>query len=133
MTEGMRLYLFAAILIASCSHEGMAACRDRVARDGDAIGMFPNATMVTESGAESLPPSKSIVYIIGGVRCPGGFLVEKGKGPTAKQALSWAGGPLSTADLNESILIRQTSDGPKSIPVDLDNSTRKNERLQTGG
>ena len=30
MTQGMRLYLFWYILIALCSHEGMAACRDRV-------------------------------------------------------------------------------------------------------
>jgi hypothetical protein len=120
------------LMLAICSKAGATACRERVASDAGAIKLFPGATMDTEPGNHNVP-AKPVVYVTGDVRCPGAFLIANGKGPTLRQALAWAGGPLPTAFLNQSTIIHQTSDGPQGIPIDLENIPKgKMQRFKLG-
>lgn len=60
-----------------------------------------------------------IVYIVGDLAKPGGFLVENSDHLTALQAVALAQGANKTAALNKSKLIRKTSNGPQETRVQL--------------
>ncbi|MFB3923198.1 MAG: polysaccharide biosynthesis/export family protein [Terriglobia bacterium] len=62
-----------------------------------------------------------VVYVVGDVRKPGGFVMEDRENITVLQALAMAEGALSTAAKNRARIIRKGPDGERSeIPVDLD-------------
>jgi polysaccharide export outer membrane protein len=82
---------------------------DVAVRAGMAI--LPGDTiMVSRSG---------IVYVVGDVVKPGGFLIESGQHLTALQAIALAQGTNHTAALNHTKLIRKTPNGPEETPVEL--------------
>jgi polysaccharide biosynthesis/export protein len=58
-----------------------------------------------------------IVYVVGDVRLPGGFVMDKGSGLTTLQALALAQGATNTASLNNSKVIHQTGDQAKETPI----------------
>ncbi len=60
-----------------------------------------------------------IVYVVGDVRLPGGFILDKSNGLTILQALALAQGATNTAALNNSKLIRKTADGPHETQIYL--------------
>jgi polysaccharide biosynthesis/export protein len=57
-----------------------------------------------------------IVYVVGDVAHPSGFLIEDNS-LTVLKALALAGGGTKTSNLNKAKIIRQTPDGAKEIPV----------------
>ncbi|HET7259412.1 MAG TPA: SLBB domain-containing protein, partial [Candidatus Acidoferrum sp.] len=60
-----------------------------------------------------------IVYVVGDVRQPGGFVMENGKDLTVVQAIALAQGIGPNAALGAARLVRKTPDGPKDIPLQL--------------
>jgi polysaccharide export outer membrane protein len=59
-----------------------------------------------------------IIYVVGEVNRPGGFVMEDNK-LTASQVLVLAAGPTSGAALNRTKMIRHTPEGLKDIPLPL--------------
>jgi polysaccharide export outer membrane protein len=60
-----------------------------------------------------------IVYVVGDVHLPGGFVMENGKDLTVLQAIALAQGTNPNAALNAARLIRKTPEGPQEIPLSL--------------
>jgi polysaccharide biosynthesis/export protein len=60
-----------------------------------------------------------IVYVVGDVGKPGGFLIETNDRLTVLQAIALAQGTNRTASLNHSKLIRKTVTGREEVPVPL--------------
>jgi len=75
------------------------------------VDVFPGDTIVVTKAP--------IVYVVGDVRLPGGFVVDKSNGLTILQALALAQGATNTARLNSSKLIHKTEEGPKETPIFL--------------
>jgi polysaccharide export outer membrane protein len=59
-----------------------------------------------------------VVYVVGDVSHPSGFMIEDNS-LTVLKALALAGGANRTASLNGSKLLRQTANGVQEIPVQL--------------
>jgi len=60
-----------------------------------------------------------IVYVVGDVGKPGGFLIENNDRLTVLQAVALAQGTNKTAALNQAKLIRKTETGREEMPVPL--------------
>jgi len=60
------------------------------------------------------------IYVVGEVLSPSAFIMERRSGYTALKALAMARGPTRLAKLSQSIIVRQTPEGVKQIPVPLD-------------
>jgi polysaccharide export outer membrane protein len=60
------------------------------------------------------------IYVVGQVVNPSAFIMERKSGYTALKALAMAHGPTRLAKLSQAIIVRQTPDGVKQIPVPLD-------------
>jgi polysaccharide biosynthesis/export protein len=60
-----------------------------------------------------------IVYVVGDVHKPGGFVMENGNNMTVLRAISMAEGINPTASLNHARLIRKTPQGQQEIPINL--------------
>jgi polysaccharide export outer membrane protein len=75
------------------------------------VAILPGDTvMVSRSG---------IVYVVGDLVKPGGFLIDSGQHLTALQAIALAQGANHTAALNNTRLIRKTLAGPQETHVQL--------------
>ena len=75
------------------------------------VDIFPGDTIVVTK--------QQVVYVVGDVYNPGGFIMDISNGLTVLQALALAQGATSTAQLNSSKLIRKTNEGPKETPIYL--------------
>ena len=75
------------------------------------VDVFPGDTIVVTKAP--------IVYVVGDVRLPGGFIVDKSNGLTILQALALAQGATNTASLNSSKLIHKTADGPHETTISV--------------
>jgi polysaccharide export outer membrane protein len=62
---------------------------------------------------------EGIVYVVGDVGKPGGFLIENNDRLTVLQAISLAQGTNKTAALNRAKVIRKTDTGRQELPVSL--------------
>ncbi len=60
-----------------------------------------------------------VVYVVGDVTHPGGFVMDKNEGLTVLQAIALAEGLTSTAKAGQARLIRNTSEGRREIPIPL--------------
>lgn len=60
-----------------------------------------------------------VVYIVGDVEKPGGFLVDNNERLSTAQALSLAGGPNKTASLSKTRLIRKVDGGRQEYVIDI--------------
>jgi len=85
------------------SKPGSTAAFNVDVRPGDTI-------MVSHAG---------IVYVVGDVGKPGGFLIDNNDRLTVLQAIALAQGTNRTASLNHSKLIRKTEAGREEVPVPL--------------
>ncbi len=74
------------------------------------VDIFPGDTVVVSKAG--------IVYVIGDVRLPGGFVLENSD-LTVLQAVAMAQGTNTTAKLDNTLLIRKTAEGHREIPVRL--------------
>lgn len=80
---------------------------------------LPPESNVAISPGDTIVVSKAgIVYVVGDVQLPGGFIMENSN-LTILQAIAMAQGTNPTAKLDRTILIRSTPDGRKEIPVRL--------------
>jgi polysaccharide export outer membrane protein len=83
-----------------------------------------DAAKTAENNIELLPgdtvvvSKAGIVYVVGEVNRPGGFVMEDNK-ITATQILAMAAGPSQYAALNRTLMIRRTPEGLKDIPLPL--------------
>lgn len=91
-----------------------------------AIVAFDSSPEVAKRAGVAIQPgdtivvSKSgVVYVVGDLGKPGGFLIENNQRLTAVQAVALAQGANKTAALNKSRLIRKTANGPEEIHVQL--------------
>lgn len=78
-------------------------------------------------GDKLIIPRAGIVYILGEVSRPGGFIMENDGNMSLLQAVAMAGGVNRTASMNRSKLIRKTANGYTEVPVPL------KKLLQGGG
>jgi polysaccharide export outer membrane protein len=75
---------------------------------------------VTVDPGDTILVSKAgVVYVVGDVRQPGGFVMENGKDITVLQAIALAQGIGPNAALNGARLVRKTPEGPKEVPLAL--------------
>jgi polysaccharide biosynthesis/export protein len=72
-----------------------------------------------EPGDTVMISHAGIVYVLGDVGKPGGFLIENNDRLTVLQAIALAQGTNRTASLNHSKLIRKTETGREEVPVPL--------------
>jgi polysaccharide export outer membrane protein len=76
------------------------------------VDVLPGDTVVVSKAG--------LVYVVGDVKLPGGFVMENGK-MTILQAVAMAQGANPTASLNKAKLIRTTATGQTETPLDLKN------------
>jgi polysaccharide export outer membrane protein len=76
------------------------------------VDIFPGDTVVVATAG--------IVYVVGAVRTPGGYIMDNGK-MTLLQALAMAQGTSSTASMNHARLVRKTPTGQQEMPLALNN------------
>lgn len=89
------------------------------------VELFRDPAKAPESNVEIAPgdtiliSKAGVVYVVGDVKRPGGFVLDKSATITVLQALALAEGPEPTASLNSARIIRKTSDGHQEIPIQL--------------
>src|SRR5713226_9904537 len=75
---------------------------------------------VTVEPGDTIVVSKAgVVYVVGDVHQPGGFVMENGNDITVLRAIALAQGTNPNAALNAARLIRKTPEGPKDVPLQL--------------
>ena len=88
------------------------------------IQLSSNLADDTQNNVEVLPGDTiivsraGIVYVVGDVQHPSGFLIED-TSLTVLKALALAGGSTRTSSLNKTKILRQTPNGVQEIPVRL--------------
>ncbi len=93
--------------------------------DRTMIKLSTDPTKPTQSDVQIYPGDTievlraPIVYVVGDVHMPGGFIVENGKRLTVLQAVAMAQGANATAALDSARIIRNTSQGRQDIPIAL--------------
>lgn len=77
------------------------------------------ANVPVQPGDTVVVSKAGVVYVVGDVAKPSGFVMENNERMTVLQALAMAGGANTTASLNSARVIRQAPDGLKEIPIPL--------------
>lgn len=80
------------------------------------VDIQPGDTVVVPPGA--------IVYVLGEVGKPGGYILGSGNGVTVLRVVAAAGGPTRDASLRGARMIRRTPNGLQELPVPLKNLLR---------
>src|SRR5713226_8434339 len=75
------------------------------------VELFPGDTIVV--------PSAGIVYVLGEVNKPGGYVLNSTGGVTLLRVVAAAGGPTHAASVGGTKMIRRTSTGLEELPVPL--------------
>src|SRR5262249_6047279 len=73
------------------------------------VDVYPGDTIVVSKAG--------LGYVVGDVRLPGGFIIDKDKDLTVLQAIALAQGVTNYADLNRSKVIRKTPSGIQETPI----------------
>ena len=93
--------------------------------DLNRVNITQDLTKSTESNVEidpgdTIAVSKAgIVYVVGDVQRPGGFVMENNEHMTVLQAVALAQGTNHTAALNAARILRRTSAGPTEVKIPL--------------
>jgi polysaccharide export outer membrane protein len=74
------------------------------------VDIYPGDTIIVSRAG--------IIYVVGDVNHPSGFLIED-NALTVLKALALAGGGTRTSSLNKTKILRQTPSGIQEIPVEL--------------
>lgn len=85
----------------------------------DDASQSASANVPVQPGDIVVVSKAGIVYVVGDVAKPSGFVMENNERMTVLQALAMAGGANSTASLNSARVIRQAPDGLKEVPIPL--------------
>src|SRR5882672_11830768 len=72
-----------------------------------------------EPGDTIVVSKAGVVYVVGDVHQPGGFVMENGNDITVLKAIALAQGTNPNAALNSARLIRKTPEGSKEVPLPL--------------
>jgi len=75
--------------------------------------------VAVEPGDTVVVSKAGVVYVVGDVRQPGGFVMENGNDISVLKAIALAQGTNPNAALNAAKLIRKTPEGPKDVAVSL--------------
>jgi polysaccharide export outer membrane protein len=75
--------------------------------------------VTVEPGDTILISKAGVVYVVGDVHQPGGFVMENGNDITVLKAIALAQGTNPNAALNGARLIRKTPGGPQDVPLAL--------------
>lgn len=75
--------------------------------------------IMVEPGDTILVSKGGVVYVVGDVRQPGGFVMENGKDITVLQAVALAQGTNPNAALGSARLIRKGPNGPEDVSIPL--------------
>jgi polysaccharide export outer membrane protein len=98
--------------------------RDRSAVP-ETVSLFAAAEGASESNVRVFPGDTvivrkaGIVYVVGDVNKPGGYVMENSENFTAMQAIALAQGAARTAALNRARVIRRSAAGLQELPVPL--------------
>jgi polysaccharide export outer membrane protein len=93
-------------------------------QEGETITLPPNQSFPPKVNVEILPgdtivvSKAGIVYVVGDVRMPSGFVMEN-TDLTVLQAVAMAQGTNTTAKLDRTLLIRKSANGNQEIPIPL--------------
>jgi polysaccharide export outer membrane protein len=93
-------------------------------REPITLSFSDDVVKMSENNIELLPGDTivvsraGIVYVVGEVNRPGGFVIEGNK-IMASQVFAMAAGPTRAASLNRARMIRRTPEGLKDIPLPL--------------
>jgi len=75
---------------------------------------------VTVEPGDTIVVSKAgVVYVVGDVHQPGGFVMENGNDITVLKAIALAQGTNPNATLDGARVIRKTAEGPQDVPLSL--------------
>ena len=75
--------------------------------------------VTVEPGDTVLVSKAGVVYVVGDVRQPGGFVMENGNDITVLKAIALAQGTNPNAKLDSTRLIRKTPEGPQDVLLSL--------------
>src|SRR2546426_1119658 len=75
--------------------------------------------VAVEPGDTVVVSKAGVVYVVGAVHQPGGFIMENGNDITGLKAIALAQGTNPNAALNSAKLIRKTPEGPSDVPLEL--------------
>lgn len=84
-----------------------------------AAGLKLQANPVILPGDTIVVQKSGIVYILGDVSRPGGYLIDNNEPLSLLQALTLAGGSTSTSDVRDARLIRKLASGKEEIKLNL--------------
>jgi polysaccharide biosynthesis/export protein len=93
-------------------------------REAQTVVLPPNMAFPAESNLAVFPgdtvvvSKAGIVYVVGDVRMPGGFVMENPR-LTVLQAIAMAQGTNNTAKLDKAALIRKGAGGQEQVPIPL--------------
>jgi polysaccharide biosynthesis/export protein len=85
---------------------------DPAKSQGSNVAIFPGDTVVVSKAG--------MVYVVGDVALPGGFVMENRENVSVLQAVALARGANHTASVNRAKIIRQGPNGLQEIPISLD-------------
>ena len=94
------------------------------------VEISKDPTQIAQSNVDILPgdtvvvPPGPIVYVLGQVSKPGGYVLGSGNGATVLRVVAAAGGPTKDASLGGAKMIRRTPAGLQEVPVPLKNLLR---------
>jgi polysaccharide export outer membrane protein len=85
-------------------------------------GVLEENILLRDGDLFNVPTAEvKLVYILGEVESPGAYEFPNEDRVTATQAITWANGPTSTANVSEGMLVRQGIDGQRTeISVDYE-------------
>src|SRR6266481_5135007 len=75
--------------------------------------------VTVEPGDTILVSKAGVVYVVGDVHQPGGFVMENGNDITVLKAIALAQGTNPNAKLDGARVIRKTAEGPQDVPLSL--------------
>jgi polysaccharide biosynthesis/export protein len=75
--------------------------------------------VAVEPGDTVVVSKAGVVYVVGDVHQPGGFVMENGNDITVLKAIALAQGTNPNAALNSARLIRKSPEGPQDVPLEL--------------
>jgi polysaccharide export outer membrane protein len=81
--------------------------------------LYAQENPIIQPGDTIVVAKAGIIYVIGDVLKPGGFLIDNNTPVSVMQSLSLAGGWDKTAALSKTKLIRKTSEGREEVDLDL--------------
>ena len=107
-----------------------AVISHRGSEDPITLELSKDPAKMAQSNVEVQPgdtvvvPAAPIVYVLGEVNKPGGYVLGASSGVTVLRVVAAAGGPTRNASVGSTKMLRRTPNGLQQIPVPLKNILR---------